>query len=123
MMDVLNECPYGTAAGADPCPWVGALSPIAIVAGQRLPQHRHERPIAREVDRMRRVIARAVACGHVQAHKRFSSSGHAGHEDDRLSLPRSRLGDDSLHCSACDCKVHRPGVAAGDVVDGVAGVE
>jgi hypothetical protein len=39
MMDGLNESPDGAATGANPCPRVGALCPVEIIAGQRFPQH------------------------------------------------------------------------------------
>jgi hypothetical protein len=57
VVDVLNEGADGRATGADPGPRVGELRAVEIVAGQGLPQHRHQRPIARQEDGMGRVVA------------------------------------------------------------------
>ena len=61
--------------------------------------------------------------GHVQPHERFACSGHARHKHDRLPSPGLRIGDDPLDALARGGEVHGPGVAAGDVVHRVAGVE
>ena len=99
------------------------LATFQLVAGQGLPQHRHQRPIARQKDGMGRVVARAVTRSHVQAHERFAGPGHARHKHDRLPPPLAGSGNDPLHRGARDREVHGPRVAAGDVVHRVAGVE
>jgi len=47
MMDVLNEGLHRRATDADPGLGVCEPGTVEIIAGQSLPQHRHQRPISR----------------------------------------------------------------------------
>ena len=65
----------------------------------------------------------AMPRGHVQAHERFSSPRHARHKHDRLPAPDFCCGDDLLDRVARGGEIHSPGVATGDVVNRMPGVE
>ena len=65
----------------------------------------------------------AMPRGYVQAHERFASPGHARHKHDCLSAAGFRCGDDLFDRVARCGEVHSPSIAAGDVVNRVAGVE
>ena len=123
VVDVLNEGLYGGARRANPGLGVCELRAVEVVAGQGLPQHRHQRAVARQEDGMGRVARAAVPRGHVQAHERLAGPGHARHEDDRLPPPRAGVGDDPLDRGTRDREVRGPRVGPGDVVHRVAGVE
>ena len=85
VVNVLNEGFDRRATGADPGPRVGELRTVEIIAGQGLPQYRDQRPIARQEDGMRRIVARAVTRGHVEADERLAGPGYPGDEDNRPS--------------------------------------
>ncbi len=52
VVEVLNEGPDGVAGGADAGRRVGAPRAVEVVAGQGLPQHRHQRAVAGEEHRV-----------------------------------------------------------------------
>ena len=116
VMNVLNEGFDRRATGADPGPWVDVLRTVEIITGEGLTQYRYQRPIARQKDGMRRVVARAVPLGHVEADERLAGSGDAGDEDDRLPPSFAGVGDDPLYRRTRHGRILSARVATGDVV-------
>ena len=91
-MDVLDERLDLLADGALAH---GAVLAAVLVASQRLPQHRDERPIPRQEHGSCLAVV-ATPGGNVQADERLARAGNARHEDDGLIVLRARPLDDLL---------------------------